>query len=160
MPIDNSPSLSVFGRPLFQGCSSGLGGSHDLGEEEEGVLPLEINEVKGGSGQEGMMVEYGQEEGLVEATPLAVEGYENWEDSMLVKFSEFLGFATEGFETQIVDLMRQMVKNQNKVPRPGQTPVSRCERELKKLECTINYEGQRSGKSVNKDRGNFLLKLG
>ena len=164
IPIDNSPSLSVFGRPLFQGGSSGLGGLHVLGEEEEeGVLPLEIvaeNEVKGGSGQEGMIVEYGQEEGFVEATPLAVEGYENWEDSMLVKFSAFLGFATEGFKTHIVDLMRQMVKNQNKGTRPGQTPVSRSERELKKLECTINYGGQRSGKSVNRDRGNFLLKLG
>ena len=117
IPVDKSPSLSVFGQPLFQGGSSGLGGLHVLGEEEEGILPLEIvaeNETKGGFDHEGMMVEYGQEEGLVEATPLAVEGYENWEDNMLVKFSEFLGFATEGFETQIVDLMRQMVKNQNK----------------------------------------------
>ena len=149
MLIDNSPSLSFFGRPLFQGGSSGLGGSHVLGEEVEGVLPMEIvavNEMKGGSSQEGMMVEYGQEKGIVEATPLVVEGYENWEDSMLVKFSEFLGFATEGFETQIVELMRQMVKTQNKGPRSGQTPVSRCERELKKLECTINYGGQRVGK--------------
>ena len=62
IPIDNSPSLSVFSRPLFQGGSSGLGGLHVLGEEEEGVLPLEIvaeNEVKGGTDQEGMMVEYG-----------------------------------------------------------------------------------------------------
>ena len=129
----------------------------------EGVLPLEIvaaNEMKGGSSQEGMMVEYGQEEGVVEATHLAVEGYEKWEDSMLVKFSEFLGFATEGFETQIIELMRQMVKTQNKGPKSGQTSVSRCERELKKLECTINYGGQRSGKSANRDRGNFLLKLG
>ena len=163
IPIDKSPSLSVFGRPLFQGGSSGLGGLHVLGEEEEDVLPLEImaeNEMKVGLDYEGMMVEYGQEEGLVEATPLAVEGYENWEDIILVKFSEFLGFATEGFETQIVDLMRQMVKNQNKGSRPGQTPVSRCEQELKKLKCTINYGGQRSGKSINIDRGNFLLKLG
>ena len=31
IPIDNSPSLSVFGRPLFQGGSSGLGGLHVLG---------------------------------------------------------------------------------------------------------------------------------
>ena len=62
IPIDNSPSLSVVGRPLFQGGSSGLGGLHFQGEEEEGVLPLEIvaeNEVKGGTDQEGMMVEYG-----------------------------------------------------------------------------------------------------
>ena len=51
-PIVNSPSLSVLGRPLFQGGSSGLGGLHVLGEEEEGVLPLAIvaeNEVKGGT---------------------------------------------------------------------------------------------------------------
>ena len=163
MPIANSPSLSFFGRPLLQGGSSGWGGSYVLGEEAEGVLPLEIvvaNEMKEGSNQEGMMVEYGQGEDIVEATPLAVEGYEKWEDSMLVKFSEFLGFATEGFETQIIELMRQMMKTQNKGPRPGQTQVSRCERELKKLECTINYGGQRSGKSANRDRGNFLLKLG
>ena len=122
MPLDNSPSLSFFGRPLFQGGSSGLGVSHVIGDEVEGVLPMEIvvaNEMKGGSSQEGTMVEYGQEEGIVEATPLAVEGYENWEDSILVKFSEFLGFATEGFETQIVELMRQMVKTQNKGPRTG-----------------------------------------
>ena len=54
-PIVNPPSLSVFGRPLFQGGSSGLGGLHVLGEEEEGVLPLTIvaeNEVKGGTDQE------------------------------------------------------------------------------------------------------------
>ena len=166
MPIVNSPSLSFFGRPLFQGGSSGLGGMggvHGPGQEVEGVLPLEMiaaNEIKEGSSQEGLLVEYRQEEGIVEATPLAVEGYEKWEDSMLVKFSEFLGFTTEGFESQIIELMRQMVKTQNKGPRPGQTPISRCERELKKLECTLNYGGQRSGKSANRDRGNLLLKLG
>ena len=122
MPIDNSPSLSFFGRPLLQGGSSGLGGSHVIEEEDEGVLPLEIveaNEIKGGSSQGDTVVEYGQEEGIVDATPLAVEGYENWEDSMLINFSEFLGFATEGFEKQIIELMRQMVKKQNKGSRMG-----------------------------------------
>ena len=61
LPLVNSPSLSVFGRPLFQGGSSGLGGLHVLGEEE-GVLPLAIvaeNEVKGGIDQEGLMVDFG-----------------------------------------------------------------------------------------------------
>ena len=42
------------------------------------------------------MVDFGQEEGIVEATPLGVEGYESWEDSML--FRKFLGFSTMGFE--------------------------------------------------------------
>ena len=108
-PIVNSSSLFVFCRPLFQGGSSGLGGLHVLGEEEESVLPLAIvaeNEVKGGIDQEGLMVDFGQEEEFVEETSLAVEGYDSWEDNMLVKFSEFMGFSTVGFETQIVDLMR------------------------------------------------------
>ena len=30
---------------------------------------------------------------------------------MLVKFNEFLGFSTVGFEPQIIDLMRQMLNN-------------------------------------------------
>ena len=49
-PIVNYSSLSVFGLPFFQGGSSGLGGLHVLGDEEEGVLPLAIvakNEVEG-----------------------------------------------------------------------------------------------------------------
>ena len=53
-----------------------------------------------------------------------------------------------------------MLNNQNKGPKMGQTLVSKCERELKKLECMINYGGQRSRKSAIKDRGNLLLKLG
>ena len=65
-----------------------------------------------------------------------------------------------GFEPQIIDVMRQILNNQNKGPKMGKRPVSRYERELKKLECTINYGGHRSGKSVNRDRGNLLLKLG
>ena len=51
-PIVNSSSLFVFGRPLFQGGSSALGGLHVLREEEEGVLPLAIvaeNEMEGGT---------------------------------------------------------------------------------------------------------------
>ena len=38
--------------------------------------------------------------------------------------------------------------------------MSKCERELKKLEYTIKYGGQSSGKSAIRDRGNILLKLG
>ena len=37
--------------------------------------------------------------------------------------------------------------------------MSRCERELKKLELTINYNGQKGGKGANKDNGNPLLKF-
>ena len=59
--------------------------------------------------------------------------YENWEDSCLVKFSKFLGFSTMGFEKEILGLMRKMVAMQQN-DKKGVVTVTRCERELKKLE--------------------------
>ena len=46
---------------------------------------------------------------------LSSEGsvYEKWEDSCLVKFSEFLGFSIVGFEKEIMELFRKMVSMQN-----------------------------------------------
>ena len=85
-------------------------------------------------------------------------GYNKWEDSCLIKFSEFLGVTTAGFEEEILELMRKMESQQEGDKRKGYPIETRCERELRKLECTINY----SGKSQNRggrDRGNFLLKL-
>ena len=38
--------------------------------------------------------------------------YENWEDSYLKKFSEFLGFSTKGFEKEILELIRNLVAKQ------------------------------------------------
>ena len=115
-------------------------------------------EIEGGNNQDDQDVDYLQGVGEV-MTPLAVEGYERWEDSMLVKFSEFLGFLIVGFDPQIIDLIQKLVANQNQGLKLGQTPMSRCERELKKVVCTVNYNGRRSGKGANRDRGNLLMKL-
>ena len=123
-------------------------------------MPLTIvveDETERGFINEGQMVGFDQEE---EVTLLAMEGYERWEDSMLVKFNEFLGISTVVYEPQIIDPMRKLLANQNKGLKVEQTSVSRCERELKKLECTINYNGQRSARGANRDKGNLLLKFG
>ena len=85
-------------------------------------------------------------------------GYNKWEDSCLIKFSEFIGVTMAGFEEEILELMRKMESQQEGDKRKGYPTETRCEREPRKLECTINY----SGKSQNRggrDRGNFLLKL-
>ena len=42
--------------------------------------------------------------------------------------------------------------------RKGFASETRCERELRKLECTINYSGKNQNRS-GRDRGKFLLKL-
>ena len=71
-----------------------------------------------------------------------VSGYEKWEDSCLIKFSKFQGFPTVGFESEILGLLRKIVARQHQVENKGAITMSRCERELKKLVCTINYDGK------------------
>ena len=85
-------------------------------------------------------------------------GYDNWEDSCLIKFSEFLGIPTVGYDVEILELLRKMVSQQPSNKRKGHPTESRSERELRKLECTINYSGKGQNRG-ERDRGNFLLKL-
>ena len=163
-----SPSIfSVFGRPLLSGDSSGLGNFQeyeDLGEME----PLRVVTVDGrewGKGLAEVPTEGGQT--AVGLGPLSEEpsvvnlegkGYNTWEDSCLIKFSEFLGVTTAGFEEEILELLRKMDVRQNGDKRKGDHAETRCERELRKLECTINYNGKGQFRG-GRDRGNSLLKL-
>ena len=115
---DFSPStFSVFGRPLLSGGSSGVGESHeleDLGETEplrvvmadgsEWGKGLTVVSMEGGHSAEGP--EPLSEEPTVEKSDF--KGYNSWEDSFLIKFSEFLGVKTAGFEEEILELLRKM----------------------------------------------------
>ena len=165
---DFSPSIfSVFGRPLLSGGSSGLGESHeyvDLGEMEllrvvsadgrEWGKELAVVSMEGGQTAMGL--------GSLSDEPTVVnsevKGYDTWEDSCLIKFSEFLGVTTAGFEEEILELMRKMDIRQHGDNRKGDPAETRCERELRKLECTTNYNGKGQNRG-GRDRGNFLLKL-
>ena len=158
----SSPLFSVFGRPLLSGGPSDLGDflvNETLGDLE----PLRVVSVDGREwrkGTDSVLTVSDQESGKEEPAKNRPEcmGYKNWEDSCLFKFSEFLGVTTVGFEEEILNLMRKLEAQQEGDKRKGYPTETRCDRELRKLECTINY----SGKSQNRggrDRGNFLLKL-
>ena len=41
----------------------------------------------------------------------------------------------------------------------GQHVVYKCERELKKLECTMKYKGQWNEEGPSRDKGNLQQKL-
>ena len=97
--------------------------------------------------------------GLAVSVASKVSGYEKWEDNCLVKFGEFLGFPTVGFESEIMDLLRKMVAKQHQVENKGAISMSRCGRELKKLVCTINYDRKNQNKGGDKERGNLMLRL-
>ena len=68
----------------------------------------------------------------------------SWEKSDLAKFSKFLGFSTEGLEKDIMDFLVKIRKRRERVHSKTLLEKSKFERELKRLECSINYEGGRS----------------
>ena len=161
-----SNMISVFGRPLLMGGSSGQDVSLKLknldnleplrmvtadgrewGLESSEVLEV-IKEGPSGEGQQEEESAYEVSEDL---------GYEKWEDSCLIKFSEFLGFSTVGFESEILGLLSKIVARQNQAVNKGASSMSRCERELKKLVCTINYEGRSQFKGENKEKGSLMM---
>ena len=166
--VDVSPPLSsVFGRPLLSGDSSGSGEFC----EYDSLKDMEPLRVVSGDGRE-----WGKGtandvtvDGNVPGGPGFLKGesangqpgctgYNNWEDSCLFKFSEYLGVTTAGYEEEILKLMRKIEAQQAEDKRKGFASETRCERELKKLECTINYSGKNQNRS-GRDRGNCLLKL-
>ncbi|RVW85673.1 hypothetical protein CK203_033425 [Vitis vinifera] len=70
----------------------------------------------------------------------------SWENSDLAKFSNFLGFSTEGLEKDIMGFLVKIRKRRERVHSKSILEKSKFERELKRLECSINYEG---GKKQN-----------
>ena len=116
--ICSSPLCSVFGRPLLFGGPSDLGDYH--GHEDMG--DIELLRVVSADG-----IEWGEKtseditdvvletEGCGEISEEGPKtrseclGYENWEDNCLIKFSEFLGIPTLGYDVEILELLRKMV---------------------------------------------------
>ena len=166
--VDGSPPLSsVFGRPLLSGGSSG---PRDFCEYDS-LGDMEPLRVVSGDGREWGKGTANDEtvdgndpggpgflKGEAASGQPGCTGYNNWEDSCLFKFSEYLGVTTTRYEEEILKLMRKIEAQQAEDKRKGFVSETRCERELRKLECTINYSGKNQNRS-GRDRGNFLLKL-
>ena len=85
--------------------------------------------------------------------------YESWEKSCLAKFSNFLGFPIKGFEKEITKLLRNLVNAQKLGKGKECLTMSKSEWELRKLQWTINYNGNKTRREGGRDRGNLLLKL-
>ena len=166
--VDVSSSLfSVFGRSILVGGSSGSGDfcEHDAMGDLEPLRVVSCDGREWGKATNNDVMVIGQDPGgpgYLKGEPASGQpectGYNNWEDSCLFKFSEYLGVTTTGFEEEILKLMRKIESQQVVDKRKGLVSETRCERELRKLECTINYSGKNQNRS-GRDRGNFLLKL-
>ena len=113
-------------------------------------------EAINGSNREG-----GEELCLVRIVPQEARGWEevNWEDSELARFSKFLGFSKNGLEKDILDFLVKIKKMRERVHNKVLLDKSKFERELKRLECSINYEGGKKQKSGTQERGDQMLEV-
>ena len=70
------------------------------------------------------------------------EDMESWKYSCLAKFCHCLGMPTEGYERDILKLLHKMRdrRDRSEKKRKG-LRTSRFDRELKKLEWSVNYSG-------------------
>ncbi|KAL6332363.1 hypothetical protein AAG906_004933 [Vitis piasezkii] len=64
---------------------------------------------------------------------------DNWEDSCLAKFSNLLGFPTIGFEEEIFNLLQKIKSKREKGKKKVCSATTMFDREIKRLECSINY---------------------
>ena len=157
--------ISVFGRPLLSGGFSGQGAS----TPDKPLVPLRVVAAGGrewGLESLGAISDVGEETGVAGQRKTEVQlelldywNYGSWKSSCLAKFNEFLRFPTKGFEKEIINLLRKLVDSQNLSKEKGILSVSKSERELRRLRCTINYNGNKSTKGGGRDRGDLLLKL-
>ena len=156
-------SISVFGRPLLSGGFSGQG----VSVPDKTLVPIRVataDDREWGSPSENFDV--GEENGKVgqKRTKFQCDLLENWkygswESSCLVKFSEFLGFPTKGFEKEILNLLGKLVASQKMCKEKGSLSVSKSERVLRRPRSTINYNGNKINKGGGRDRRDLLLKL-
>ena len=75
------------------------------------------------------------------------------EESNLAKFSHFLGFSTKGLEKEILEFLVKIRKRRERIHSKGLLEKSKFERELKRPECSINYEGGKKQKCPLQGRG-------
>ena len=68
------------------------------------------------------------------------ESKEKWEKSSLARFSQFLGFPTEGLEKEILNFLIKIIKRWEKIHSKELLERPKFERELKRMECSVNYE--------------------
>ena len=91
----------------------------------------------------------------IRTKPKEARGWEEvtWEESDLARFSKFLGFPTEGLEKDILDFLVKIRKRRERIHSKTLLEKSKFERELKRLECSINYEMGKNRNLVCKEEG-------
>ena len=111
---------------VYEGSNENDNGCWDLGEANR-----ISDKVKGTEGDSG----------TPEIQAVRKKKKKKWEESSLAKFSHFLGFPMEGLEKEILSFLIKIRKRREKIHSKELLEKSKFERELKRLECSVNDEG-------------------
>ena len=111
---------------MYEGSNENVNGCWDLRKTNR--IRDKVGGMKGDSG-------------TPEIQAVRNENEEKWEESSLEKFSHFLGFPTEGLEKEILSFLIKIRKRREKIHSKELLEKSKLERELKRLECSVNYGG-------------------
>ncbi|RVW68019.1 hypothetical protein CK203_064832 [Vitis vinifera] len=138
--------------------------SPSVGIEGEEQLPLSIILADGCNGEMGPEGERPSgDEGRGDEFEILLQDLEGrgcrWDDSCLARFSKFLGFSTEGFEGEILNLLLRNKRRREQNIKKDISGSTKFDRELKKLEWSINYKGATKEKSLVRDGGDRISNL-
>ena len=154
LPSTSLPSTSSsyvsFGKD--GGCKM-CGGGYCRGCGLTPLMVMPSSCSQGGPGREMVMVE--EQQMTQSRGGEKVEGQvENdlapWEESCLAKFSEFLGFPTEGFKGEILELMSRINARRQKGKGKRGVVSTKFDRELKKLEWNVMDSGRKKNGATGK----------
>ena len=81
------------------------------------------------------------------------ESVEEWNSSCLAQFSDFLGMPTTGCEEEILNMLKKWImrkdqKNKRNGAKRVKVETSKSVRELKRLECSINFKSSGHGRAL------------
>ena len=160
-------------RGYNRSCGSEIAGGLELGPLRMILVDGREAEVSGVSGLANERTEEGTKVVLDRAPQEMMEegdegGGLSWQSSCLAKFSRCLEMPTEGFEGEILFLLRRMKERKIRKGKKGKLEgrkkrkfkSSKFKRELRKLEWTVNYLGggkeEATALSLNEDTSSFL----
>ena len=148
----SSPSSSSFGRVTLNEGTIGVSVS-EVNEEEQTPLSIILAD-----GSNGVLASEGEKPVAGEGPGGEFEGMFQdldgcrWDDSYLARFSNFLGFSTDRFEGEILNLLLRTKRREQNLKK-GTSGTTKFDRELKKLEWSINYTRARKENSVVREGG-------
>ena len=74
-----------------------------------------------------------------------------------MKFSKSLGFSIEGVEGEILKSLLRLKTRRDQGKKKGTLGLTRFDREVKKLECSINYDEESKNKGSDRRGGDRAL---